>query len=455
MEADEGIARAIAVAVYVSVGLFAAIVGAHDAFTAFEFASRAGGILFLIGGLTLIGSGVVLCMPGRTWGLRVAMYSGSLGILIGLSLIVAQAYGPDREMEPIWSLLAIAALLAAMARSGAGLKRLWLVGAGALLLSYLYFSSGDHDERVVIWAAIVFANCLAALALWRVGPPAISWPQHLRAGVFGFASLGALVAIGQLWYTGQYVPSREPASLTVEPALGQLPDANGLEVARLSIPVVNSGQTRVRVLGSVYRVAGARVKLTDRSDAELAQQLDRPAVSGRPVFRYRKSSDWDLVQTGKVMRDGSWLDPGERLQMNALVYVPPDRYDVLRAQVQMLIAKGNALEINYWQPRRLTPFPGILGNLGWGIIARWQVDESSWFRDLTRSAEEVEVDWHAGLATRPGLARFPYIRVYVLRVGERRPIESFLDYQKEAEDLFGLATNVSATEVPLDHGALR
>jgi hypothetical protein len=447
-------ARVFAAVVFVLVGFFAVAVGAHDAFAAVEVGSRFGGLLLLLAGLALLAATVALAIPELKWAPTAAIFVAPAGVLVGLSFIVAQLIAVDRDRLPVWAAILIAALVVAVAvhRALKGSGKEWTPPAVALVLlvfAYLYFLRGEHDEWVIVWAAIAIASGLVAYQLWMAQPPDLSG-LSLRVvfGVFGVFSLGALVSGAQLWYTSQYVPAHQPPSLTIESRLHQLRDANGLEVARLTFTVSNTSQAQARVLGSVYRVSGSNMESpTHATDAKVAHQLRRPEINGLPVLRYRRDTDRDLVQTGRIFPEGFWLDPDEKFSTSALVYIPYGRYDVLRSQAELLIAKGGSLTIDL--DRDVRRFAHLRGE--WGAEARWPIDETSWFRDLTRADRTIGVRWVAGANGYPLLDGYPYLETIVWRDGEDAPLSERIDYSEQAERLYGMASTESTTEIPLRH----
>lgn len=436
-----------------SIGFFAVTVGVHDALAAFEVASRFGGAMLLVGGSALIVVSIALFFPSQRWAATVGVYLATIGALVGISLIAAQLLSPDRDFAPLLSSVAIALGLVFFAWVfNLGPFPLLGLAAIALVVSYLlWLSQPDHDERLVIWAAIVIAAGLAAFALWGARPSALS-ADALKAlyGVVGFATLGALISGAQLWYSTQYLPSHQKPSLTVESDLSQRANANGLEVAELTFAIANTGEVKADILGSVYRVTAAKVAFGDPDEAAFARQLKRPHVKSRPVLRYRRAPRWDVVQADRIFVDDSWLSPGEKFSTKALVYVPPDRYDVLRVQANILIAKGDTIDIDFGE-RELIPFSAEPGRPFWGVSSTLPIEETSMFRELTRANRELLVTWVAGRRSKPDLPHLPDVGVAVVRSGEARTPAAFEDYNGQLAEVYGLSSAVSTTETPLRH----
>jgi hypothetical protein len=455
VKAQEKQARAFAATVYFLVGAFATTVGIHDALVAAEVSSRSGGVLLLFAGLALIAIAVALLMPTKKWSPRrrwvprVGVYVAAIGIAIGLGLIFSQASSPDGGPQSIVLLAVLAALLVASARAGWSLVRLLALTAAVLALGYLRLRAGDHDARVIVWVSIVAASGLASLALWRTDPPRIAVSvSKVLLGVIGFVSLSAVIGIAQFWYTTQYLPSTESTSLSVESRLHRLGGDGRTDVVELELTVQNTSQIPAEILGSVYRVTGADVQTIGRSDLDMKRRLGRPLIYGEAISRYGRNSEWDLVQAGRVFSYGWRLDADEKFSRVALIHVPHGRYDTLRSQAEVLIAKRGALNLDYDSVR-----------LRWlnhaqrharGIKAIWPIRETSWYRGLTRGDRELRIQWITAADGERRLGRFPYVRGAITRVGEEASPAEFHDFQGKTAELYGLANTISTREIPLN-----
>jgi hypothetical protein len=456
--AQEKRARAFAIAVFVPVGIFAAAVGSHDAFAAVEVGSRFGGLLLLLTGAALLAAAVSLAVPALRWAPTAGIFVAPAGVLVGLGFMAAQLISVDRDQLSVWAsiLIALAVVTVAVHRVRSGGPDDWtpsLLAFALLAAAFLRFSYGEHDERVIVWAAIAIAPALVAYQLWLARPPDLS-ALSLRTvfGVFGLFSLGAVVSGAQLWYASQYVPAHQAPSLTVETKLRQLPGAAGLEAARLTLTVSNTSQTQARILSSVYRVGGSPLTpALYQSDADVSGQSRRPQVLGRPVLRYRRDVEWDLVQVGRVFPRGFWLDPDEKFSTSALVYIPRGRYDLLRSQVEVLIAKGGSLTVDDIEHPEVRQFAHVFGKPLWGVESRWGIAETSWFRELTRGDRSVGILWIAGRKGWPSQDIFPLVGSLVRRNGDDGSRREREDYSEQAEGLYGMAGTETVTEIPLRH----
>jgi hypothetical protein len=405
--------------------------------------------LLLFSGLSLMAAAIFLMVKGLSWAPTMGVLISPLGAIIGLSFISAQLLNVDRDWAPVLTAIVIALLVL-----GVGVYLHWdplkLAGLSAVMLgaAYLYFLSGDHDERLIIWAAIVFASALACFALWRAQPPkvSISAPRVL-GGMVGFFTLSALIGGAQLWYTSQYLPESLGASLSIQSHLTRLGAQGGEEVVRLTLSIQNTGQTQAEILDSLYRVTAAPVVTTGMSDRQVQEELDEPAMDGRTVSRFRHPFRWDVVQAGRIFEEGSWLDPEERYSTSALVYLPRGRYDAVRSKSVVLLSKGKALTLESTKERKddlMEPKRTVRE-----VASVWPIEETSWFRQMTRSDRELEIDWVASRRGNSQAARFPYLSLEAFRVGSHADPEELNSYNEQLFAQYGLGEALSSTEMVL------
>jgi MFS family permease len=448
-EAKSRRSRRCAALVFLCVGAFAGIVGAHDAFSSLEVASRFGGLLLLFAGLSLIAVAVFL-FAGFSWAPVAGILISPVGMIIGLSFVSAQLLNVDRDWWPVVVAIGIAALvLFAALRLHWGSWKLALFSAAMLVAAYGFFLLGDHDERLIIWAAIVFASVLACVVLWRMQPPrvSISAPRVL-GGMAGFFTLSALIGGAQLWYTSQYLPESLGASLSVQSHLTREGVQGGEEVVKLTLSIQNTGQTQAKILASLYRVTAAPVVATTMSDRTIRNELDEPAMDSHSVSRFRHPFRWDVVQAGRIFAERSWLDPEERYVTSALVYLPRGRYDVVRSKSVVLLSKGKALTLDEAKGEKydLTEPKQTVRE----VASVWPIEETSWFRQLTRSDRELKIDWITSRRGNHQAARFPYLSSIVFRVGSNDDAKQLTSYNEQLGAKYGLAEAEADAEMPLD-----
>jgi MFS family permease len=447
-QAESRKAFGFAALVFLCVGAFAGVIGAHDAFASLEVASRFGGLLLLLVGLSLIAVAVFL-FAGFPWAPTAGVLISPLGVIVGLSFVSAQLLNVDRDWSPVFVAIGIAALvLIAGVHFHWGPLELGLLSAATLFAAYWLFLFGDHDERLIFWAAIVFFSTLACFALWRAQPPKVSISAaRVLGGMAGFFTLSALIGGAQLWYTSQYLPESLGASLSVQSHLTREGIQGGEEVVKLTLSVQNTGQTQAKILDSLYRITAAPVVATGMSDRLIREELGEPAMDDHAVSRFRHPFRWDVVQAGRIFAERSWLDPEERYVTSTLIYLPRGRYDVMRSKSVVLISKGKALTLDEANERKyeLTEPKRTMRR----VALVWPIDETSWFRQLTRSDRDLEIDWITSRRGNTEAARFPYLSLEAFRVGSHADPEELSSYDEQLFARYGLGEQPSSTEMVL------
>jgi hypothetical protein len=448
-------ARVFASLIFFAIGGFAVIVGAHDAFSSIEVASRFGGLLLLFSGLSLTAVAIFLLVKVFPWAPTAGVLISPLGAIVGLSFISAQLLSVDRDWWPIAaSILVAGAVLVAGIGFHRGPWGLTVLAVAGLAFTYGFFLSGDHDERLVFWVAIVFASGLACFALWRAQRPKVSISAtRVVGGLFGFFTLSALIGGAQLWYTSQYLPASLGASLSVESQLTRLGTRGNAEVAKLTLSIENTAQTQAKVLGSLYRVTAAPVHPIRLGDRQIEADLDLPQSRNRTVSRFRRSYRWDVVQAGRIFADGSWLDPAERFSTSTLVYLPRGKYDTLRSSADVVIAKGKALTLG--QPGKPDRGESVSGDPVHEVVSVWPIEETSWFRQLTHAERKLELEWITGIDGNSQAARFPFIGITAHRVDSDNDINDLIPYNEQLFSTYGMGDARSRAELALGSYAAR
>jgi hypothetical protein len=322
----------------VVLGLAAIAIGGHDLLVATEITVRLWGTLVL-------GAGLVL---------------------------VAGAGGLQRDTPPARALAMVAALLGVA------------LGAMTFLAQVV---SDEPDVRLLLWAAIMALSGASVAVVRRVTPA-----EERGAGVWSrlpvlksVVSVGVLISLGQFWYTAIYVPTTAPANLTLEPKLTQAEQGDHV-VLQGSVTIRNTSGTRVNVLASYLDVSA--------SDAALApdgvQSFDADVVDGHRgaqllANRYLQNPPATSVLHGAPVRDGTYFEPGETITQTFLAWVPKGSFTLAAVEVQMTIARAQALALETSRPERRTS--------GGRTVIVTPIPESGWLRRITRGDRFVHVEY--------------------------------------------------------------
>jgi hypothetical protein len=280
-------------------------------------------------------------------------------------------------------------------------------GAGAFVGGYLLlmqFRAPDlSPSRLppfpawVPWAGIVVASAAGALLGWLStkdhAADQVTWTAVGARLFAGGLSVTVLFSGVQWWYTQQYQPGTIAAALTVTTELrpapattggnaGEMPDAHMFEG---TITVKNVSDAKVQIVASLYQVMEVTQALREQIDGinkvdrerqqvacffeELAPVTD-PECDEPGIFRHGEFSAGDprgydnapisrtsqihavrTLQLGKIVSDGSWLEPEEEFQHNLLIHVPGKRTATnqssdlreLYLSAQLAVAQGSRL----------------------------------------------------------------------------------------------------------------
>ncbi|SHN73648.1 hypothetical protein SAMN05660350_02145 [Geodermatophilus obscurus] len=342
------------------IGAFTTWFGITDLLTAPRVQAQVLGAVFAVAGLTLLGAAA--CLAVRTWRRTAARASavlaGVAGFLVGAYLFLMQIRAPQRLDVP----------------------------------------------KASLWAAIAVASVGACLSAWHgtrstaarqaeVGPLV----KPLVSGVSVLALLGGGL---QWWYEQQYLPGEVGATLTIQTEIeeqvrpaeaipeGQLPD--GLAYPRVfaaEYRIKNPSETRVQILASIYSVVRLPVEPRDPPAPEATTEelsmdsacwyeqlspVQDPECTSSPealwVRQYKEfhnddvqaQDDWaisryrqfalgeraEVLELGKAVPDGTYLEPEEEYASSFLVYVPNAKElneDQLELRVGLSVAKGERL----------------------------------------------------------------------------------------------------------------
>lgn len=392
--------------VLLPIGVFSTAVGLVDALSATLIEYRLIGVLlFAVGGILIAGSAGLFVGGAR--GRALALVASAAAPLVGLNLLLAQ------------------------------------LGARV------------YDARLGLWLLILVAPAWAIVALWQSGVR-----TTLPRQVVGVISAGLLVSVIQFWYTAQYVPSSIAPSLTITLDLSKVGENHDQTAVAATVTVKNASATRVRVLGSMYRISGIRKCFTrEISDARgFATELAKAWADDRSASRIAQDRVVDVLAADKfvLLPEGGWFDPGQEATRRFMVWVPREQYDLTRLETFFFFGKGSQLELDVYHGR-FGPRTGVQRGFNY-IEQGWRLKDPSLLAKLTTgelnvgglvlgSARNLVTRWYVGGTD--VAAAYPYMTVYMDQ--ERWPSTNppFDDYNVEMEAFYGLAVAPSSTELAL------
>jgi hypothetical protein len=333
--------RIYSVVALLALGVPTVIIGVHDAAFANDTPSRAFGVFMSIAGLSLIigAIGALRETWWRTFGIRFAVVAGLATGVIAIGFLGLQLFYDLLSLK-----LALWIFVLLLAFGGAGM--LW---------SEAKANGIDVFSRV--------GGRLVALA-------------------------GVVLALFQLWYAQAAAPRRAKPSVTVTSLLRPLPARKGMARVLASIVLENESDTRVRLIASLATVTGVRLKRTSWTNSQMLKALRVNPDLG--YDRHVTFDSWTILKTGSALSQGTVLDPRETFPTQFVVYMKPNIFDLARLRTIVIVAKADALEVDYSSPRRRRTFSDRDES---GVSTQYPVVESAWVRALTHQRLAVKFWW--------------------------------------------------------------
>jgi hypothetical protein len=158
------------------------------------------------------------------------------------------------------------------------------------------------------------------------------------------------------------------------------------------VELENSGERRVTVLGSIYRVTGTTI-------SESPSGPDSPL---KPRNRYHSASEFKVIQSGQVILPRSQLEPTQVYSTDLAVLVPRS-FTLVGLSVDLVVADAERLVLG--RPRALLDPTDQERYQG----AESDVIPQSWVDRLTRRKRVVRLLWSA--------PESPQVRAYVALPG--------------------------------------
>jgi hypothetical protein len=325
---------------FLVVGIAALVVGAHDV-------SLPGGRLgVLLPGVLLALAGILFVVAG--WRL--------IPIGRGPRKWAQREQPPCKEPVPVAFLVSI--LLGVYVFFGA------VAGAGA-------------QRAVVIAVSLVFmaAGLLGFVLFWREITVSTA---RVSAGV-ALTVAGLVIGAWEFWYQNQYVPSHLDRAVSVQVSLKKLGVQRGFDVLSATLGYEDVGGRAVVFLGSDYTLTGSTVVpcLRQPTPKDVAGYFKNPLPDPQ---RARLMSDVWEVQPSKVLAAGRFVADGKRLGPNVpgsrqlILYVPHDRFQLLRFRAQVFAISASV---------PLADQPPLHKDIGDNdLYDLWKLGESSWFQHL-------------------------------------------------------------------------
>lgn len=361
--------RFIVVAVVLAtVGCFALVVGGHDVFVARGLGARLFGALLAVAGLIMLIAAAGVFRRAE-WYVALSLVGSFAALLVGLALLLAQ------------------------------------------------LDAGEQGQLLFVWVGVV-AAALAALVL-SLGPGAPQVSNAVRR-VQLVAVGGIVIGVAQFVFT-TYGPNPAGPHLEVTSALERVGEKNGLVAVKARITLKNSGQRKITVIDSVFRVTGQNVrkrhleedmscfreqrKKKRQPKPEIkrngfcnmlapAAESELPALNGVAAIRGSTEKNGGVVESGQILDRGWFFEPGESSTREFIVHVPVGGYDLLRLSTLLFLAEYGRLDSS--AAPVFGPKKELRDYRGWKFLVvttAWDVRETSLVRRLTRGHNILWSSW--------------------------------------------------------------
>jgi hypothetical protein len=188
-------------------------------------------------------------------------------------------------------------------------------------------------------------------ALWR--PPSWSRSPLLHEWIrSGGILIAAAWGVYTFIYKDIYVPSQQPAHLTLEANLSPVPDRPskpaGLEMM-LQVKATNTSSRRVYLLANIWTLRGVDTapRTGPKVESEFLQESIQLLRNGSvlPTERGVRRTAGKMIAVGRLLGD-DFIDPGNAVNRSILVHIPKE-YDAVELSVTTALLS-----------RRQNRFPG-------------------------------------------------------------------------------------------------
>jgi hypothetical protein len=387
----------VAVAFFVVVGGAAFVVGGHDIFLATQLTTR-----LLAAVVLLIALGLLVASIGflrrRQWAYTLGVVSSVAGAVASTLFFVAQ----------------------------------WV--------------NRVHDERLGVWVGLSIFFVLTSLGLAKQGRVHVGTLAKRRVQVVSSVlSIGALVSVAQFWNAAVRVPPTAAPSLTISTDVTEVGQRDGMRRFAGTIKVTNTATTKVWILSSLYNVLGGRADVKHKNSAGFAAELESHISEERFTYglaRHTTKHYEQVLETGQLLGHLTYLVPDEEYTFHLAFYAPVERYDLLRLETVVAVAKDTLVLDETRQPA-----PEIVSEDGTRrVVAARPVRDTSWFGRIFRGDRvvhtEVVLDRTLGYL-------HPYLNVYINR-GGREPVGAEESaYALRMRRFYGVAYSDGSFEMPV------
>jgi hypothetical protein len=387
----------IAVGCFTVVGIAALVVGGHDIFLATQLSTR-----LLAAVVVLIAVGLLVSSVGflrrRQWAYTLGVIASVAGSITAALFFVAQ----------------------------------WV--------------NRVHDYRLGLWAALTAFFVLTSVGLAKQGRVHIATLARRRVQVVSSVlSIGAVISIAQFWNAAVRVPPTAAPSLTISTDVTELGQRDGMRRFAGTIKVTNTATSKVWILSSLYNVLGGHANLEQKKPSLFAEELESHISNEEFTYglaRHTTKQYEQVLESGQLLQHLTYLVPDEVYTFHLAFYAPIERYDLLRLETLVVVAKDTLVLDETRQP-----IPEVVSEDGVRrAVAARPVRDTSWFSRIFRGDRvvhtEVVFDRTFGYLK-------PFLNVYINRGGREPVWAEESAYALRMRRSYGVATSDGSFELPV------
>jgi hypothetical protein len=391
------------------------------------------GLYFLLFGMFMAGAGLhdLARGPDPAIKLLAALWSAVGGVFLLAFLVIILDATEVRRMS---------------ARAGAFVLSASLAAAiTGTLLCVAELRSRVVDITVVLaFSVIAGLGCIVFRRLQIATRARLSYSAHgvrtvvltLGAGTIASLSLGLV----QDWYEQSDSLAETSPTLVVATSLEEVGEKGNLVAYKATVNVKNPTEHRIQVLASEYHLVGSQIAPAALQDATFVEKLAAPFLpveDSVQVPRFARGSREDellTVQAGKLFESSWYFEPDEESTRQYIVFVPAHRFDLLRIEASIVVARADRLRLSR-EPRLAPTLSGTT------VISEWPVVQPSLIRRIFEGESIVWIDYDIGEG---------YVNILVAMFEESQDADGGIrDVTVQEGERIGLAIPRSAFELSL------
>ena len=163
--------------------------------------------------------------------------------------------------------------------------------------------------------------------------------------------IAASWAIYTFYFEKILEPSKYPTFLTINSDVTKVSENEEFTQYKVKLTVLNKSKARECLLASWYEMDAFKLNIdTGINNAGYYQMLLKYWGNSSRVPRY-SSYDFDnykVVNTGKILNEGVWLNPDQEFTQEFVTLIPNHTFEEMRLSLNAITAKDNAGMRAYW-----------------------------------------------------------------------------------------------------------